>query len=777
MWINYKMDKRRQIFLLTSLLIIIISEVKLNYALLLKCPIYQLHFQKIVGSRPSSDLMTEQNLLYAANPANPIELINPICWDLCKQDENCLSYTLILDTNQCFGLSIFTLSNLYQKLGQDFELIADTNAIYFEKTCLKIPISCSSKMWVLTKMPGSSLVFRGKKTIPNLVTKRECAERCLFENEFPCLSASFAPSYKNNQVRLSEQMATQTSEKLGRCILSDKDKVLQPDAFRAAPFEEEYIENQCQERPIERENCSYELYSNSTFIYAEVRYNGLTQKECQASCSSETKFYCQGVSYFLDQLTANSECDLHSEDIISMGPRSLKFKSMSVYMRRVKCLDVSVMCSNDEMVVKYTPDESFRGKIYVSSHSEDCMTMGNGTRSTLLRLPIGNEIQEKRCGILRAYEVSKNYQRTLISAMIVVQNNINVQTQGDRLVKVGCIMSNSTEVEAQLPSAIALESSLDFSQNELPREGFVHINPSNLELPKISMHVIDLDQNYQTNDVQIGQNLELQIRADPPNSNFDFDAVSLIAKSTNNSNSIVLIDERGCPTSTSVFPALTKVTTNDIKMLYARFHAFKFAGNSLVSFDVKINFCPIRCPPIMCPENNKRNRRFADGDEMDFYGDSVQVKSPIYVSTVMEQVVNKNLTSENLRTQDSYLNSQTVMNSGPYNLEVPLNYDINVRGPNFVDTKGLIYGEKGVVLVAGVDTSSMDNICINQSLLIAMLIFWFIFQVALMFTCCYLIQKYKRLASLDEERRKIQESIDFYEGRRVHWADQGGYTL
>lgn len=75
---------------------------------------------------------------------------------------------------------------------------------------------------------------------------------------------------------------------------------------------------------------------------------------------------------------------------------------------------------------------------------------------------------------------------------MVIQNNPNVQTQGDRLIKVGCIMSNATfketrkdeieglkkvEVEGQknnlyanndteetMPNAIALESSLEFTQ-------------------------------------------------------------------------------------------------------------------------------------------------------------------------------------------------------------------------------------------------------------------------------------------------------------------------
>jgi len=61
--------------------------------------------------------------------------------------------------------------------------------------------------------------------------------------------------------------------------------------------------------------------------------------QCQAMCSHEAKFYCQGVSfYYVNQLSL-SECLLHSEDIVSLGPRSLKLRENSVYMRRVKCLD------------------------------------------------------------------------------------------------------------------------------------------------------------------------------------------------------------------------------------------------------------------------------------------------------------------------------------------------------------------------------------------------------------------------------------------------------
>uniref|UniRef100_A0A1B0AS43 Uncharacterized protein n=1 Tax=Glossina palpalis gambiensis TaxID=67801 RepID=A0A1B0AS43_9MUSC len=186
-----------------------------------------------------------------------------------------------------------------------------------------------------------------------------------------------------------------------------------------------------------------------------------------------------------------------------------------------------------DMIIKYTPKDWFLGKMYVSQHSKDCMIQGNGTKSTLLRLTIGSEATENKCGILRAYEVTKNYQRIFISTLVVIQNNRNVQMQGDRLIKVGCIMSNVTAKEfsgknddkannrdentlkpeeEMMPNAIALESSLDFSR----RQGSLHYNISDSyhPMPKITLQIIDLSRNHQTNDVQIGQSLELRISAE-----------------------------------------------------------------------------------------------------------------------------------------------------------------------------------------------------------------------------------------------------------------------
>lgn len=100
---------------------------------------------------------------------------------------------------------------------------------------------------------------------------------------------------------------------------------------------EEYIENECAPRPVEQESCAYETYPHSRLRYADVEYDGITRDQCMAQCDTETRFYCQGVSY--GTYEGNVRCLLHSEDVISMGPRALLSDWDFEYDRRVKCLN------------------------------------------------------------------------------------------------------------------------------------------------------------------------------------------------------------------------------------------------------------------------------------------------------------------------------------------------------------------------------------------------------------------------------------------------------
>lgn len=100
-------------------------------------------------------------------------------------------------------------------------------------------------------MPGSILVGQGNKQLPSLVSRRDCAEKCISENEFQCLSATFIVSHKNNLFRLNNDKLTMVDDvDVGQCTLNEDDKSTRSDSYRVANIDEEYIENQCVDRGL-----------------------------------------------------------------------------------------------------------------------------------------------------------------------------------------------------------------------------------------------------------------------------------------------------------------------------------------------------------------------------------------------------------------------------------------------------------------------------------------------------------------------------------------------
>lgn len=121
---------------------------KFSDAFLMKCPTYLQKFQKVIGFRPPTEFLTKENVINPQNynsdpnssnhfPSSSSNLLNPTCWNICQLDENCIGYVLSISTYECFGVSIIDENDGFQKLvaSNDF-LIADPNAIYFEKVCL-----------------------------------------------------------------------------------------------------------------------------------------------------------------------------------------------------------------------------------------------------------------------------------------------------------------------------------------------------------------------------------------------------------------------------------------------------------------------------------------------------------------------------------------------------------------------------------------------------------------------------------------------------------------
>lgn len=93
--------------------------------------------------------------------------------------------------------------------------------------------SCG-KLWTFERIPGSILIGNDTKTLPAMVTRDECQQRCLMESDFQCRSAKF---------RIYEKPKSEAT--LGECTLSDVDRRLLPNSYRVSGFDDEYFENQC----------------------------------------------------------------------------------------------------------------------------------------------------------------------------------------------------------------------------------------------------------------------------------------------------------------------------------------------------------------------------------------------------------------------------------------------------------------------------------------------------------------------------------------------------
>ena len=73
-------------------------------------------------------------------------------------------------------------------------------------------------------------------------------------------------------------------------------------------------------------------------------------------------------------------------------------------------------------------------------------------------------------------------------------------------------------------------------------------------------------------------------------------ARNLVARSGDNSDSIVLLDDRGCPADPAIFPSLQPIPNS--RSLQGKFEAFKFSEDQVVRFQVNVQFCLEECRPV-----------------------------------------------------------------------------------------------------------------------------------------------------------------------------------
>lgn len=119
----------------------------------------------------------------------------------------------------------------------------------------------------------------------------------------------------------------------------------------------------------------------------------------------------------------------------------------------------------------------------------------------------------------------------------------------------------------------------------------------------VILRILDLNDRDATM-INLGDDLVLKIQMQPGDQGQQqASALSIFARNlrarSSNGESLLLIDNDGCPVDNAVFPALS-IDPKDGKSLYSTFKAFRFPSSGLVNFEVQIRFCPERCQPVQC---------------------------------------------------------------------------------------------------------------------------------------------------------------------------------
>ncbi|XP_068081538.1 uncharacterized protein [Anabrus simplex] len=644
---------------------------------------------------------SNQILLYS----RPGSAVTIECGQRCRASRDCPAFLVNYENSSCFRV-ISTQMTQYVGPVRPIDVVTSTN--YFERSCLKVPANCTSKLWALERADGFEMITAFRAIFSNISSGEQCGQLCLVERQFICRSARY-------------------NSRTGQCKLSAEDRRTQPDSYRGTETSIQYWENQCAASAFPGKSCSLEEYPNSTMCCADRLLEGLTQEKCLSRCEQESNFTCRGSTFIPSGASGQpTMCVLHGDDTSSVGPRAIQSLQGATYWEKVPCLNLLVTCSSDLMKVTVHTDTAFNGRIYVRGKSEQCNSPGRGGRDTDLKIPLRSTQGrvDNKCGVMIVRSIG-DQNRTLISAVVIVQYNAIIQRRGDRAVKVACMLDDSS------PKNVTVGASLSFAGPD----GFINggtavVNASAIP-PTVSLQILDRSSgNREAREAQLGQDLELRINVEPQNSSYDIRVVHLIATSQDNTQSFLLIDGRGCPPDEKTFPALRRISP-DSKSLVANFRAFKFPRSNVVKFNATVHFCPGSCEPVNCESGlisyGKRRRK-------------------------REAMVTDNMFQE-----------------------LPLQFALIVHSPDIVSDAVLAPAlNNSEIITAGVwpGTDDADLVCMQWSTLLGVALAWVLLQFVILIAC-YVATHWRRRLTSPQDEHKLQDDFPGYDSsRHVHWADE-----
>ncbi|XP_063621387.1 uncharacterized protein LOC134793666 isoform X1 [Cydia splendana] len=696
--------------------------------------------------------------VYAASGEE--ESLAGACLARCRELPVCDGVVVAYSRGHCHGVAEQT----------EEVLRPDNDVAYFKKICAILPEGCAERWWAVEATPGYHLHSESNIKVVLNTTARECYALVLGTGGEQLYRSA---QWVSPEGALDADAVKASDSALGNCILNAEDKFTEPESYRVANYYTFYVENQCRhDYPKKIDRCSYEEYYNQTLKHVEFTYKNFTKDECKSACESETRFVCRGFTWLPREGEvgrrgeaggpgARGLCDLHSEDLVSTGSWLLRRAAQAVYYRRVICLNISVDCSDDSLIVTYRPRGQFRGRIYVPGRGEACGARGVGG-AVRLKLPLYGD-----CDVNFAHAISHTpsgvVNRTMAYVMVMIQNNPIIQTAGDRWVRVGCSPGErAASVPKHVNAAVAVKDtgrpSEPSSGAPLPASASTVYSGG----APVSMYVVRVAQDAPpAAAVSLGEPLELRMES---TEEAEIEAYHLVASSRLGDSSVLLLDSRGCPTGQVDFPAFTRSVSGGTQRLSARFKAFRFPTSHVVRFALMVRFCDKTCEPVNCIQPSARQARMTNDTFSWEDGDGGGV--PASVAPARHAGGAWGVVAQG--------GAAPCPPAGAGRM--PLELEMVVGSGDVVSADTMVRADHRSNIPE--ESRELDNglVCVHELLLVALALAWLAVQVLLLLGCCVLVKRYRKLAEMNMQKDyQAFDNVGFDSmstHRRVHWPDQ-----
>lgn len=243
-------------------------------------------------------------------------------------------------------------------------------------------------------------------------------------------------------------------------------------------------------------------------------------------------------------------------------------------------------CSGEGMTISLNTDLPFSGLLFSQSGGRNCQTRGAQRTQTELEI-FFRDTDVDRCGLERQLDGS-------YSLIVVVQQHPVVQRAGDKAYQLFCYFDTETKVITNGYDVIP-EGTIGVggvTTTSTPSSVLNNTAPA----PGVRLRITTAT-GEDISGTRLGEKLFLRIEIDRA-SIYGIFAKNLRAISPIDSDTIELLDSRGCPTDPIIFPGLEKVPGSED--LQGSFEAFKFSDTSVVKFQVNVAFCVGGCNPVNC---------------------------------------------------------------------------------------------------------------------------------------------------------------------------------